>query len=120
MKSWSPVPSLLLACACATASPSDVRPDSISERPPSLSSPKFHKLHRKPMTQTNLVQADFAEMRGGAAKEMRATSDFVEEKAVKAETADSWLIALAAFGLIFLQLRRKHKSLPQFRIQPHT
>jgi hypothetical protein len=129
MKRWQWVPSLLLASACATASPSDMRvapsntalaTNSIIERPSSLSAPKLRKLHRKQMSQTNLVQTDFAEIRGGVAKEMRATSAFVEENAVKAETADSWLIALAAFGLIFLQLRRKHKSLPQIRILPYT
>ena len=49
-------------------------------------------------------------------KDVRATSVFVQERASKAGTPDGWLIALAALGLIGLQLRRKHRSLPQRRI----
>ena len=49
-------------------------------------------------------------------KDVKATSVFVQERASKAGTPDGWLIALAALGLIALQLRRKHRSLPQRRI----
>jgi hypothetical protein len=73
------------------------------------------KTHRKPVEHANL-----ADLGGGVVKEMRATSVFVQERAAKAGTADSWLIALSGFGLVFLQLRRKHKSLPQRRIAPYA
>jgi hypothetical protein len=63
-------------------------------------------------------QANFADFRSDVVKDVRATSDFVQEQATKAGTPDGWLIALAAFGLVALQLRRKHRPLPQTRIAP--
>jgi hypothetical protein len=65
------------------------------------------------------AQANFADLSGDMVKDLRATSDFVEEQAAKAATPNRWLIMLAALGLIVLQLRRKHKSLPQRRIAPY-
>jgi hypothetical protein len=76
---------------------------------------KPSKLRHKPIAQANL-----ADIGGRVVKDMRAGSAFVEARAVKAGTSDSWLIALAAFGLVFFQLRRKHKSLPQRRIAPYA
>jgi hypothetical protein len=76
---------------------------------------KPNKLRRRPVEKAN-----FADIGGGVVKEMRATSDFVQEHAGKAGTADSWLIALSGFGLVVIQLRRKHKSLPQRRIAPYA
>ena len=67
-----------------------------------------------------IEQANVAGFGGGVVQEMRATSAFVEERAIKAGTSDSWLVMLAAFGLVVLQLRRKHKSLPQRRIAPYA
>ena len=67
-----------------------------------------------------MEQANLAGFGGGVVQEMRATSAFVEERAAKAGTSDSWLVVLAAFGLVVLQLRRKHKSLPQRRIAPYA
>jgi hypothetical protein len=43
----------------------------------------------------------------------------VQQQAVKTETSDRRLIALVLIGLIVLQLRRRHKSLPQRRIVPY-
>jgi hypothetical protein len=66
------------------------------------------------------TQANFPGFSGDVLKDIRATSVFVEEQAIKAATPNGWLIALAACGLIALQLRRKHKSLPQRRIVPYA
>ena len=68
---------------------------------------------------TEISQANLADFGGDVFNDMRATSAFVQEHAAKAGTPDGWLIALAAFGLVVLQLRRKHKSLPQRRIAPY-
>jgi hypothetical protein len=73
------------------------------------------KLHHKPTAQANL-----ADIGGKVVKDMKAGSAFVQGRVVKAGTSDSWLVALAAFGLVFFQLRRKHKSLPQRRIAPYA
>jgi hypothetical protein len=63
-------------------------------------------------------QANVADFSSDVVKDVRATSVFVQEQATKAGTPDGWLIALAALGLVVLQLRRKHRSLPQRRIAP--
>jgi hypothetical protein len=76
---------------------------------------KPSKPRHKPAAQANL--ADFG---GRVVHDMRAGSAFVQGHAVKAGGSDTWLIALAAFGLVFFQLRRKHKSLPQRRIAPYA
>jgi hypothetical protein len=69
---------------------------------------------------TEISQANLADFSGDVFNNMRATSAFVQKQAAKAGTRDGWLVALAAFGLVVLQLRRKHKSLPQRRIAPHA
>src|SRR5579864_4902672 len=56
--------------------------------------------------------------RSGVVREMRATNAFVNEN--KEESADRGLMLLAAIGMIVLQLRRKHKSLPQRQIFPYA
>jgi hypothetical protein len=66
------------------------------------------------------TQANFSEFGGDVLKDIRATSSFVEQQAINAGTPNGWLIALAACGLVVLQLRRKHKSLPQRRIVPYA
>jgi hypothetical protein len=65
------------------------------------------------------AQANFAEFSGDVVKDMKATSAFVQEQAAKAGAPNGWLIVLAAFGMVVLQLRRKHRSLPQRRIAPY-
>jgi hypothetical protein len=65
------------------------------------------------------TQANFTAFSGHVVKDIRATSVFVQDQAIKAATPNGWLIALAAFGLVVLQLRRKHRSLPQRRIAPY-
>jgi hypothetical protein len=117
----------LLAAAHASASNSEtaaqpavasVASNAASARISGLSArsvPKPGKLHHKPTAQANL-----AAIGGTVVKDMRAGSAFVQGRVVKAGTSDSWLIALAAFGLVFFQLRRKHKSLPQRRIAPYA
>jgi hypothetical protein len=117
----------LFAAAQASAGNSDGRPQPVpvslpgntaSAHPAAFTAqslPKPNKLRRRPVEQAN-----FADIRGGVVKEMRATSNFVQEHTGKAGTADSWLIALSGFGLVVIQLRRKHKSLPQRRIAPYA
>jgi hypothetical protein len=58
--------------------------------------------------------------KGTVVKEMRATEAFVKENVVKQESADRRLMLLAAIGMIALQLRHKHKSLPQRQIAPYA
>ena len=80
--------------------------------------PTARRMHRK---QTALrAQINLAGFRGTVVKEMRATKAFVKKNVVKGESADSWLMLLAAIGMIVLQLRRKHNSLPQRQIAPYA
>jgi hypothetical protein len=58
-----------------------------------------------------IPQANVVDLGSDVVKDMRATSVFVQEQAAKAGTPDCWLIALAALGLVVLQLRRKHRPL---------
>lgn len=67
-----------------------------------------------------LAHAKQSSLRGTVVNEMRATKAFVKETVVKHEAVDRALMLLAAFGMIALQLRRKHKSLPQRRIAPYA
>ncbi len=62
------------------------------------------------------ARINFSDFRGDVERDVRATSAFVRKQAAKARAHDGRLIALAACGLVVLQLRRKHKSLPQRRI----
>ena len=65
-------------------------------------------------------QGNLASIKGGVVKEIRATSAFMQQQAAKTETVDAWLMVLTALGLVVLQLRRKHKSLPSRRIAPYV
>jgi hypothetical protein len=118
----------LLGTVCASASNSDSQgflpaAASLAGNPASShaasvtaqSAVKPGKSRRKQVAQANL-----ASFSGGVVQEIRATSELVEEGAAKAGTSDSWLVMLAALGLVVLQLRRKHKSLPQRRIAPYA
>jgi hypothetical protein len=123
----------LLAAAQASAGTSDARPQPVGvslggnaslaanagsvRATPTASQllPKPTKMRHRPASQANI-----ADLGGGVVKEIRATSVFVQERAAKAGAIDSWLIVLSGFGLVILQLRRKHKSLPQRRIVPYA
>jgi hypothetical protein len=83
---------------------------------PTLPKPSRHG--RNPVLQGNFSNIK-ANIKGGVVIQMRATSAFVREEAAKPGALDDWLILVAAFGLVVLQLRRKHKSLPQRRITPY-
>ncbi|HEY2675416.1 MAG TPA: hypothetical protein VGI65_00505 [Steroidobacteraceae bacterium] len=63
-----------------------------------------------------IAKAKLAGLKAGVAKEVRDTSAFVQDQTNLASTPSRWLIGLAACGLVVIQLRRKHKSLPQRRI----
>jgi hypothetical protein len=113
----------LFAAAYASAGASDAQPVGSfaidSQSPSGLNSPaptvpKLGNHARNPVLRSNL-----SNIKRGVVKEMRATSVFVQQEAAKPGALDDWLIALAAFGLIVLQLRRKHNSLPQRRIAPY-
>jgi hypothetical protein len=81
-------------------------------------SPAARRVHGK---QTALrAQGNLDGFRGAVVKEMRATKAFVKENVDKEESADRGLMLLAAIGMILLQLRRKHKSLPQRQIAPYA
>lgn len=84
----------------------------VNSPPPIVPKPVKHG--RNPV-----LRGHFPNTKDGMVKEMRATSTFVQQEAAKRGALDDWLMALAAFGLIVLQLRHKHKSLPQRRITPH-
>jgi hypothetical protein len=66
-----------------------------------------------------VAHARLSKIKRGVVKEIKATTAFVQQQAVKTETSDRRLIALVLIGLIVLQLRRRHKSLPQRRIVPY-
>jgi hypothetical protein len=80
--------------------------------------PSAQRLHSKQTAQR--PQGNLAGFKGTVVKEMRATKAFVKKNVVKEESADSWLLLLAAIGMIVLQLRRKHNSLPQRQIAPYA
>lgn len=66
------------------------------------------------------AQGSLLGLRGAVVKEMRATKAFVKAAVVKEEGTDRGLMLLVAIGMIVLQLRRKHKSLPQRQIAPYS
>jgi hypothetical protein len=116
----------LLAAACTGASASDAQnqqgarsfstdSQSVSAvNSPAATLPKPGKHGGNPTLRSSL-----SSIKGGVVKEMRATSTFVQQEAANPGAHDDWLIVLAALGLIVLQLRRKHNSLPQRRIAPY-
>jgi hypothetical protein len=61
------------------------------------------------------AKAKLKGLKADVVKDVRATTAFVQQQ-TDATTPSRWLIGLAAFGLVLIQLRRKHKSLPQRRI----
>lgn len=54
------------------------------------------------------AKAKLADLKADVVKDVRDT-----------RTPSRWLSLLAALGLVIVQLRRKHKSLPQRRIAPY-
>jgi len=66
------------------------------------------------------TQDNLANLKGTVVSEMRATKAFVKDTVVKPGNADRGLMLVAAVGMIVLQLRRKHKSLPQRPIAPYA
>jgi hypothetical protein len=70
-------------------------------------------------SRNQVLQGTFPGINSGMVNELGATSGMLEQEAHKTGALDNWLIVLTAFGLIVLQLRHKHKSLPQRRITPY-
>lgn len=113
----------LFAIAYANASSSDAQTQqaeaSLANDPITLptmepSARTLSKLGERPAPRGN-----FSNIKGRVVRKMRATSAFVQQQAANTGTFNGWLIMLAALGLIVLQLRHKHKSLPQRRITPY-
>src|SRR5277367_5244619 len=65
------------------------------------------------------AKAKIAGLKADVVRDVRGTSAFVQDQANLAGTPSRWLLGLAACGLVVIQLRRKHKSLPQRRIAPY-
>jgi hypothetical protein len=126
MRSYKLLLVCLLAAAYTSASASDAQNQQAggsssmdSESVPAVNSPaptlpKPNKHARNP-----LLRSSLSNIKGGVVNQMRETSAFVQQQAAKPGVLDDCLIVLAAIGLIVLQLRRKHKSLPQRRITPY-
>jgi hypothetical protein len=85
-----------------------------------LDAPATSSRHTRSKQTTLHAQSNLKALRGTVVSEMRATKAFVKENVVKEESADRGLMLLAAVGMIVLQLRRKHKSLPQRQIAPYA
>ena len=80
--------------------------------------PGAQRVHAKQATLR--TQGNFDGIKSTVVKEMRATKAFVRENVIKEESVDRKLMLLAAIGMIVLQLRRKHNSLPQRQIAPYA
>lgn len=104
----------------ATAYPSYVATpaDKVSKVALELPAPAAQHAHGKQSAPR--AQGNLGGFRRTVVNEMRATKAFVKENVVKEEDADRGLMLLAAIGMIVLQLRRKHKSLPQRQIFPYA
>ena len=107
---------------------SGVRADSLDSRPPA-NAPLAANVTTTQSSQARLdahwkadratTKAKLAVLKADVVKDVRDTSAFVQDQANVAGTPSRWLIGLAACGLVVVQLRRKHKSLPQRRIAPY-
>lgn len=113
----------LLAIFGASADSMDLRPPphapqgaSISDRPVQISSAGLGARWQRDRQATG---GRLAHLKDDMVREVRATTTFVQEQANNAGSRSRWLTALAGCGLVMLQLRRKHKSLPQRRIAPY-
>ena len=102
-QSQQPVGSL----TTATASFSEM-----NSAPPIVPKPLKH-------SRSQVLRGNIAYIKGSMVKEIEATSAAMQPGSHKSQGLDNWLIVLAAFGLIALQLRHKHKSLPQRQITPY-
>jgi hypothetical protein len=70
-------------------------------------------------TDRQATKTKLAGLKADVVNDMRTTSVFVEQRAGDPAAPSRWLIGLAAVGLVMIQLRRKHRSLPLQRITPY-
>ena len=84
-----------------------------AEQPPAAKHAHAKQIARQP-------QSNLSGLKGTVVSEMRATKAFVNDNVAKSDSTDRGLMLLAAAGMIVLQLRRKHKSLPQRPIAPYA
>jgi hypothetical protein len=111
----------LLAISGASADSLDVRPP---PRAPHASSvpkvqPSSAGLGARWQRGRQATRARLADLKDDVVQDVRATTNFVQDQANNPTSRSHWLTALAGCGLVMLQLRRKHKSLPQRRIAPY-
>ncbi len=120
---------LILICIAAISSPSNTAANDYKSYGATLDNksskvaleiPASAAQHAHGKQTAPRVQGNLGGLRSTVVKEMRATKAFVKENVVKDESADRGLMLLAAIGMIVLQLRRKHKSLPQRQISPYA
>jgi len=126
MKSCKLLLVCLFAAACSSARAGDAQNQQAigsdwvdSESASTVNSPAQTLPKPSKHGRNSTLRSSLSNIKGGVVKEMRETSTFVQEEAAKPGALDDGLIVLTAFGLIVLQLRRKHKSLPQRRITPY-
>src|ERR1700691_2213194 len=113
----------LLAISGASADSSDLPPPSHPPRGASIANRSVQSssagLGARWQRGRQATRARLADLKDDVVQEVRATTTFVQEQANNARNRSHWLTALAGCGLVMLQLRRKHKSLPQRRIAPY-
>jgi hypothetical protein len=77
-----------------------------------LDAPRWKETRQK-------TKAKIVGLKADVVRDVRGTSAFVKDQANLSGAPSRWLVGLAACGLVVIQLRRKHKSLPQRRIVPY-
>jgi hypothetical protein len=113
----------LLAVSGASADSLDLRPPPHAPQSASIATRSVQSssagLGARWQRDRQATRARLAHLKDDVVQEVRATTTFMREQANNASNRSRWLTALAGCGLIMLQLRRKHKSLPQRRIAPY-
>ncbi len=125
MKHCKLVVARLVAAACAVAI-SPVAQTQQSVGPLAITAESLSSLYSSPAlmpkpirhSRNQVLRGSFPSINDGMVNEIGVTTGMVQQEAHKPGALDTWLSVLAAFGLIVLQLRHKHKSLPQRRITP--
>jgi hypothetical protein len=111
---------LILFCIAAISGPwsSAAVARASNASPASDPAPAAKRGHAKQVARQ--PENNLSGLKGTVVDEMRATKAFVKENVAKTGSTDRGLMLLAATGMIVLQLRRKHKSLPQRPIAPYA
>jgi hypothetical protein len=94
---------------------SGARADSLDPRPPA----NAHLAANAATAQSSQSGLDARWKQNQATKAKLAGLKAVVKDVRDTRTPSRWLSLLAVLGLVIVQLRRKHKSLPQRRIAPY-